>query len=209
MGDGPEAEARRNVASRALLYIGYFGELVKTNPDVRQHATAFGFTENELIASNLIMSLARDNNPNLGVFELDIMMSPEEAMQMITVVNDETRGLYELLSTTYEGNDIFDRGIREMFMAIPSDLESIPWSWNDPTDYLTQDIGQGRTRYQSLESKMNGLQITLYEDENKALQGIADILNENPSQLESKSSKLWNFFSPESWENYKIMALGD
>ena len=208
MGDGPEAEARRNVASRALLYIGYFGELVKTNPDVRQHATAFGFTENELIASNLIMSLARDNNPNLGVFELDIMMSPEEAMQMITVVNDETRGLYELLSTTYEGNDIFDRGIREMFMAIPSDLESIPWSWNDPTDYLTQDIGQGRTRYQSLESKMNGLQITLYEDENKALQGIADILNENPSQLESKSSKLWNFFSPESWENYKNNGVG-
>ena len=206
MEDSPEAEARRNVAARSLMYIKYFGEIAKTNPDVRQHAAAFGFTDQELIASNLVMTQAAMDNRNLGVFEMDIMMDPSNAMNLITSVNDETRKLYRMLSTVYEGQELFDRETQAMFMSTPSDLENIPWSYSTDwiTDYLTVGVGTNdRTKYETLKGKMDSLGIRLYDDKDLALQGIANMLGENVENLEDDDSKLWGFFSRESWEAIK------
>ena len=212
MGDSPEAEARRNVAARALMYIGYFGEITKTNPDVRQHAAAFGFTDQELIASDLIMTQAARNNPNLGVFEMDVMMDPSNAMDMISAVTDETRKLYKLLSTVYDGSggELFDRDIQKMFMGTLSDLEHIPWSYSTEwiTTYLTEPGSNGRTKYQTLEGKMNSMRISLYEDTDTALQGIANMLGTNVKKLEDDDSKLFRgFFSRESWAAIKAQGV--
>ena len=202
-GEGPEVEARRLAAGQALLYVGYFGDMARTNPDIRQIASDFGFTKQELIAADLVMTLAAQNNPNLGVYETDIMLDAGRATDLIDSINDETRKLYRLLSTTFEGSPAFDRGVEAMLMQLPSDMESIPWAWSTEwgTDFLTK-VTEGKTQYDTLTRKLGDLKISLYEDEDKARQGIANMLGVDVTDLENGGSKLWNFFSEDSWEMY-------